>query len=96
MRGHSPKSATRCGRGVNTALILIGAEHVQALLRPIKDGGLLVIYMNDMHYESGWFAERFQRLEREGVWRIERREQSNYMSELERPGWLLVTYKLPD
>ncbi len=72
----------------------IDAGHVQSLLQPIKNSGLFVLYMNDMHYQSEGFADQFKQLEARGVWRIERQERSNYMSELDRPGWLVVAYKL--
>ena len=71
----------------------IDASHVPELLRPIKKNGLFVIYMNDMHYESEGFDRQFHVLEVEGIWKISCQEKSNYMSELDRPGWLIAAYK---
>ena len=56
-------------------------------------GGLFVVIMNGAYYESGGFEQVFRRMENDGLWRIQRLEQFNYMTELERPGWLLVAAK---
>lgn len=71
----------------------VGAQHVPELLRPLKAGGLFVVIMNGAYYESGGFEQVFRRMENDGLWRIQRLEQFNYMTELERPGWLLVAAK---
>ena len=72
---------------------LFGAEHVPELLRPLRPGGLLVVIMNGTYYETGGFEEKFRQLEHEGRWRIDRLEEFNYMTELTRPGWLLLAEK---
>ena len=64
--------------------------HVAELLKPLTPNGVLIIYMNDRHFEAEGFAARFEQLEKLGLWRIESLEKSNYMSALERPGWLIV------
>ena len=71
----------------------IGTEHVPELLRPLSPGGLLVVIMNGAYYEAGGFEEKFRQLEREGRWCIHRLEELNYMTELTRPGWLLLAEK---
>ncbi|MGI9607042.1 MAG: class I SAM-dependent DNA methyltransferase [Acidimicrobiales bacterium] len=71
----------------------VGAQHVPELLRPLKPGGTFVIVLNDMHFESEGFEQAFRELERDGVWQIHRLEQFNYMTEMDRPGWLLVAEK---
>ncbi len=68
----------------------VGAQHVPELIRPLKSDGIFIVIMNGMYYETGGFEQAFRRLELDGVWRISRLEQFNYMTELERPGWLLV------
>ncbi len=68
----------------------VGAEHVAELLRPLKPGGPIVVIMNSAYYLSGGFEGAFRQLESDGLWRIQRLEEFNYMTELERPGWLLV------
>ena len=68
----------------------IGAQHVPELIRPLRQGGVFVIIMNGTYYESGGFEAAFRQLESDGLWHIERLEEFNYMTELERPGWLLV------
>ena len=71
----------------------IGAQHLPELIRPLRQGGVFVIIMNGMYYESGGFEAAFRQPETDGLWRIERLEEFNYMTELERPGWLLVASK---
>ncbi len=72
----------------------VGAEHVPELLRPVARGGIFVIIMNGAYYDSGGFEQAFRRLQDEGLWRIDKLEEFNYMTELERPGWLLVAERL--
>lgn len=71
----------------------VGAQHIPELLRPLRPGAPFVIILNDMHYDSDGFDQAFQQLEGDGVWRIHRLERINYMAEMDRPGWLLVTEK---
>ncbi|MEM7209997.1 MAG: methyltransferase domain-containing protein [Pseudomonadota bacterium] len=71
----------------------IGAAHVPALLGPIKSGGVFVIYMNAQYFEAEGFENSFINLENSGAWKILQMEPSNYMSALDRPGWLIVGQK---
>ena len=71
----------------------VGAQHVPELMRPLKAGALFVIILNGMYYISGGFEQAFRQLESDGLWRIQRLEEFNYMTELNRPGWLLVASK---
>ncbi len=68
----------------------IGASHVPELIRPLRKDGVFVVIMNGAYYDSGGFERAFRGIEHEGLWRIQRLEKFNYMTELERPGWLLV------
>ncbi len=68
----------------------IAASHVPELIRPIRQNGIFVAIMNGAYYDSGGFERAFRDLERDRLWRIQRLEQFNYMTELDRPGWLLV------
>ena len=72
----------------------VGAQHVAELLRPLKPGGLFVIIMNGMYYETQGFEAAFLGLQDEGLWKIRKLEEFNYMTELDRPGWLLVADRL--
>ena len=49
-----------------------------------------MIIMNGTYYESGGFDRAFRALQDAGRWQILKLEQFNYMTELDRPGWLLV------
>lgn len=71
----------------------IGAEHAAEMLRPIRSGGLLVVILNDKYYRAGDFDGTFRRMEADGLWRIRKLETFNYMSRLERPGWLLTAQR---
>ena len=71
----------------------VDAGHLPELLRILKPGGPVIIYMNDQHYLDEGFEAKFRAHEAAGLWRIERIETSNYMAALERPGRLLVGRK---
>lgn len=71
----------------------VGTQHLPELLRPLKAEGLFIIILNGAYYISGGFEQAFRQLESDGSWRIRRLEEFNYMSQLERPGWLLVAEK---
>lgn len=73
----------------------VGAQHLSELLRPLKAGGLFVIIMNGKYYLAGGFDRAFRQMEDDGLWQIHRLEEFNYMTELDRPGWLLVAAKQP-
>ncbi|MDC1286365.1 methyltransferase domain-containing protein [Gammaproteobacteria bacterium] len=72
----------------------VGARHIPEMLRPIKRGGLFVLTMNGTYYESGGFEPAFRQMQDDGLWAIHKLEEFNYMTELVRPGWLLVSVKL--
>lgn len=71
----------------------VGAEHVCEMLRPLRGGAPFVVIMNGAYYDSGGFEQAFRNLERDGVWRITRLEEFNYMTRLDRPGVLLAAEK---
>lgn len=71
----------------------VGAAHVAEMLRPIRPGGPFVLTMNGSYYDAGNFEQTFHRMQDEGLWSILKLEEFNYMTELVRPGWLLVATK---
>jgi SAM-dependent methyltransferase len=71
----------------------VGAAQVPELLRPLRSGAPFVIIMNGAYYSAGGFDAAFCGLESDGAWNILRLEEINYMTELDRPGWLLVAEK---
>jgi len=71
----------------------VDADHLPELLRPLKPGGYLVLYMNAGWYEELDFGGRFEAHEEAGRWRILKTERSNYMEALDRPGYLIVGQK---
>ena len=68
----------------------VGADHVTEMLRPLRRGGAFVIILNGSYYHSGGFEAGFRAIEKAGDWSILKLEEFNYMSEMDRPGWLLV------
>lgn len=74
----------------------LDARHVPELIRVVKPGGWLVIYMNGTFYEEERFEERFRGHESHGVWSIEAITGSNYMETLDRPGKLITARKPED
>lgn len=71
----------------------VGAQHVPEMLRPIRPGGLFVLTMNGSYYQSGDFEQTFRQMQDDGLWSIIKLDEFNYMTELVRPGWLLVAIK---
>lgn len=71
----------------------VGAQHVPELLRPLKSGGLFIITINSMHFAPEGFELAFRQLEDAGLWRILILEEFNYMTQLDRPGWLVLAEK---
>jgi len=71
----------------------VGAEHVPELLRPLKSGGLFIITINSMHFAPEGFERAFRQLENTGQWQILLLEEFNYMTQLDRPGWLVLAEK---
>jgi SAM-dependent methyltransferase len=71
----------------------VGAQHVPEMLRPIRRGGQFVLTMNGSYYQSGGFEQAFRQMQDDGLWSIIKLEEFNYMTELLRPGWLLVAVK---
>lgn len=71
----------------------VGARHVPQLLRPLKSGGLFIITINSMHFTAEGFEQAFRHLQDTGLWQIHMLEQFNYMTQLDRPGWLVLAEK---
>ena len=71
----------------------VGAQHLPEMLRPIRYGGQFVLTMNGSYYQSGGFEQAFRQMQDDGLWSIIKFEEFNYMTELVRPGWLLVAVK---
>ena len=71
----------------------VGVQHVAELLRPLRTGGLFIITINNMHFAPEGFEQAFRYLETSGLWKIVLLEEFNYMTQLERPGWLLLAEK---
>lgn len=71
----------------------VGAQHVPEMLRPIRRGGPFIIIMNGAYFHSGSFEQAFRQMQDDGLWTIQKLVEINYMTELVRPGWLLLASK---
>lgn len=65
-------------------------EHLGEMIRTVQEGGPIVFFINARPYADDDYPACFQRLQDAGIWRIEKTECSNYMRELDRPGWVVV------
>jgi predicted TPR repeat methyltransferase len=68
----------------------VGPEHLAELVTSVRPGGALVFYLNGIPYEEDDYAGHFRTLEDAGAWAVSLLEQSNYMAELDRPGWVVA------
>jgi len=68
----------------------LGPEHLGELIRPVRPGGLIVLYTNGIPYLEDDYPAHLQRIELLGWWSLLKTEQSNYMDTVERPGWVIV------
>jgi SAM-dependent methyltransferase len=68
----------------------VTASNLPEMLRIAKRGAPFVIYLNDMAYTGLDYADTFRGYAAAGVWNILSVQTSNYISELERPGWTIV------
>jgi SAM-dependent methyltransferase len=72
----------------------IGKEHITEMIRPVKKEGIFIATVNGMYFEPDRFDLFFREQESLGRWKILTLDEFNYMSELVRPGWLLVAQVL--
>ena len=68
----------------------VGPEDLEYFARPVRTGGAIVLYANAIPYVEDDYPAHLRRLEENGVWTVERTEETNYMDRIERPGWLVV------
>ena len=68
----------------------VGPEDLECFARPVRAGGAIVLYANGIPWVADDYPSHLRRLEDDGVWAVQRTEESNYMDRIERPGWLVV------
>ena len=68
----------------------VGPEDLACFARPVRAGGTIVLYANGIPWVADDYPSHLRRLEEDGVWTVQRTDESNYMDRLERPGWLVV------
>ena len=71
----------------------LGPECYPEIIRVVQPGSPIVIFMNGAHFVEDGYQSHIDRLEQSDVWQIIEIKDFNYMSELERPGRLIVTRK---
>jgi SAM-dependent methyltransferase len=67
----------------------VGPPHLEAIIRAVEPGGVLVFYMNGIPFEEDDYPRYFNALEEQGLWQVETLAKSNYMKALDRPGWVI-------
>ena len=65
-------------------------EDLPALMESVVPGAPVVIYFNAAYDVDHDYLGRVAQLELDGHWAVERRERTNYMDALDRPGWLIA------
>lgn len=73
----------------------LGPEHLADVARVVRPGGHVVLYFNARCYDDDGYEGHFRAMAEEGVLRVERSEESNYMDALDRPGRLVVATRPP-
>ena len=68
----------------------VGPQDLAWFARPARPGGAIVLYANAIPWVEDDYPSHLRRLEDDGVWAVERTEETNYMDRIERPGWLAV------
>ena len=68
----------------------LNANHLDEMLRTIKKGGAIVLFMNEQFYLKDNYPSYFVKLMQAGVWTLFRQERHNYMQSIHRPGWLVI------
>lgn len=68
----------------------VGPGDLECFARPVRAGGVIVLYANAIPWVADDYPSHLRRLEEDGVWTVRRTEESNYMDRIERPGWLVV------
>ena len=71
----------------------LDAAHIPNLLRPLRNGAYLVIFMNEQHYLEEQFENRMRKMELSRYWEILASDRLNYMTRMERPGRLIIGRK---
>lgn len=68
----------------------LGPEHLGEIIRPVRSGGIIVLYTNGIPYLEDDYPAHLQAITAKGWWSVIKTEQLNYMDTLERPGWVIL------
>ena len=71
----------------------LGPESYREIIRSVRPGSPIVIFMNGVHYVNDKYEVHIKGLEQRGVWQVISISSHNYMSALDRPGRLITTRK---
>lgn len=71
----------------------LGPISYREIIRFVRPGSPIVIFMNGVHFAGDNYESHIQSLEQEGLWVCLNITEHNYMSALERPGRLIITRK---
>jgi predicted TPR repeat methyltransferase len=68
----------------------LGPSSLAEIARCVAPGGVIVIFMNGVHFVADNYAAYLDALADSGVWQIDEVSAHNYMSALDRPGRLII------
>jgi SAM-dependent methyltransferase len=71
----------------------LGPESYREIIRFVRPGSPIAIFMNGVHFVEDDYEAHIQALEQDGHWQRIAISTHNYMSTLERPGRLILTRK---
>lgn len=71
----------------------LGPESYREIIRFVRKGSPIAIFMNGVHFVSDNYEGHIRTLEQEGLWDLIEITEHNYMSSLDRPGRLIITRK---
>ncbi len=71
----------------------LGPHCFPEIVRLVKPGSLVVIFMNGVHFVEDDYAGHIRRLEEAGVWAVDSIKSFNYMEALDRPGRLIIAHR---
>ncbi len=71
----------------------LGPESYREIIRLVKAGSPIVIFMNGVHFVDDNYEAEILALEQEGLWQRVEITSHNYMSAVERPGRLIIMRK---
>lgn len=68
----------------------VGPDDLECFIRPVREGGAVVLYANGIPFVEDDYASHLRRIEAAGLCEVLRIDETNYMDRIERPGYLVL------